>query len=68
MRLLTKTTLYFLAAIVPLLVAAGFYLFHQFNKELNHRLNEELITEEIQWIRYLQTQSANGTTFILKNT
>jgi signal transduction histidine kinase len=66
MRLLTKTTLYFLAAIVPLLVAAGFYLFHQFNKELNHRLNEELITEEIQWIRYLQTQSANGTTFILK--
>lgn len=66
MRLLTKTTLYFLAAMVPLLAAAGFYLFHQFGKELNQRMDEELITEEIQWIRYLQAQSDNGITFILR--
>ncbi len=66
MRLLTKTTLYFLAVMVPLLVAAGFYLFAQFSKELNERMDEELITEEIQWIRYLQTQSGKGTAFILK--
>jgi signal transduction histidine kinase len=66
MRLLTKTTLYFLAALVPLLVAAGFYLYQQFSRELNERMDEELITEEIQWIRYLRTQAANGNTFILR--
>ncbi|MEJ7685218.1 MAG: HAMP domain-containing sensor histidine kinase [Segetibacter sp.] len=66
MRLLTKTTLYFLIAMVPLLTAAGFYLFHEFSKELNHRSDEELINDEIQWIQYLQTESENGTTFILK--
>ncbi|MDB5193464.1 MAG: hypothetical protein JWQ96_3027 [Segetibacter sp.] len=66
MRLLTKTTLYFLAALVPLLVAAGFYLYSQFSRELNHRMDEELVTEEIQWIRYLRSQSANGATFILR--
>ncbi len=66
MRLLTKTTLYFLTAMVPLLTAAGFYLFHEFSKELNHRSDEELINDEIQWIQYLQTESENGTTFILR--
>ncbi len=27
---------------------------------------KKLITEEIQWIRYLRTQSENGNTFILR--
>jgi len=66
MGLLTKTTLYFLIAMVPLLAAAGFYLFTQFSKELDQRSDKELINDEIQWIQYLQTESANGTTFILK--
>ena len=66
MKLLTKTTLYFLIAIIPLLTAAGFYLFSQFSKEINHRSDEELINDEIQWIQYLQSQSENGTTFILR--
>lgn len=66
MRLLTKTTLYFLIAMVPLLAVAGFYLFQQFSKELNHRSDEELINDEIQWIQYLQTESESGTRFILK--
>jgi len=66
MRLLTKTTVYFLIAMVPLLAAAGFYLFNQFSKELNNRSDKELITDEIQWIRYLRTEAENGTTFILK--
>lgn len=66
MRLLTKTTVYFLTAMVPLLAAAGFYLFNQFSKELNNRSDKELITDEIQWIRYLRTEAENGTTFILK--
>ena len=66
MKLLTKTTLYFLIAIIPLLAAAGFYLFNQFSKEINHRSDEELINDEIQWIQYLHSQLENGTTFILR--
>lgn len=66
MRLLTKTTLYFLIALIPLLLAAGFYLYYRFSNELNNQMDQELITEEIQWIRYLRTQSENGTTFILR--
>jgi signal transduction histidine kinase len=66
MRLLTKTTLYFLIAMVLLLFAGGFFLYRQFNKEINHRMDEELITEEVQWIRYLQSEADNGATFILR--
>ncbi|MDB5246412.1 MAG: hypothetical protein JWQ40_806 [Segetibacter sp.] len=66
MRLLTKTTLYFLVAMVPLLVAGGFYLYRQFSKELNNKMDEELLTDELQWVRYLKTESDNGTSFILK--
>ncbi len=66
MKLLTKTTLYFLIAIVPLLGAAGIYLFMQFGKELNHRMDAELIGQEVQWIRYLQTEADNGVTFRLE--
>lgn len=66
MRLLTKTTLYFLVAMVVLLAAGGFYLFSQFSRELDHQTDQELIIDEIQWIRYLRTQADNGTRFILR--
>ncbi|MEO6288993.1 MAG: hypothetical protein ABIO76_03685, partial [Ginsengibacter sp.] len=66
MKLLTKTTLYFLMAMVPLLAAAGFYLFKQFSKEINYRNDKELISAEIQWIQYLESEAYNGTTFILR--
>ncbi|MDQ2862720.1 MAG: hypothetical protein M3R50_03545, partial [Bacteroidota bacterium] len=66
MKLLTKTTLYFLIAMIPLLAVAGFYLFNQFSKEINYRSDKELVSDEIAWIRYLQTEAENGTTFILK--
>src|SRR6478609_8622956 len=67
MKLLTKTTLYFLAAMVPLLAVAGFYLFSQFSKEINSRSDKELVSEEIEWIKYLATATENGTSFILKS-
>jgi signal transduction histidine kinase len=66
MKLLTKTTLYFLIALIPLLAIAGFYLFNQFSKEINYRSDRELISEEMAWIQYLQHESDNGTTFILR--
>ena len=66
MRLLTKTTLYFLVAMVPILFIGGFFLYQQFSKEINRRMDQELITEELQWIQYLQTEADNGASFILR--
>lgn len=66
MRLLTKTTLYFLIAMVVLLTAGGFYFFRQFSSEMDRQTDQELIIDEVQWIRYLKSQSDIGSTFILR--
>jgi len=67
MKLLTKTTLYFLAAMISLLAVAGFYLFNQFSKEIDSRSDKELINNEYEWIKYLESATENGTSFILKS-
>lgn len=67
MKLLTRTTLYFLAAMVPLLAVGGYLLFYQFSNEINKRVDRELVSEEVQWIRYLQTATADGTRFALRS-
>ena len=66
MRLLTKTTLYFFAAMVLLLVLAGFYLFRQFSLQINERSDRELVAAEQAWIDYLETGLENGSAFILR--
>ncbi len=67
MKLLTRTTLYFLAAMVPLLAVGGYLLFYQFSNEINKRVDRELVSEEVQWIRYLQTATAGGSRFALRS-
>lgn len=67
MRLLTKTTLYFLLIMMSLLAAAGYYLFRQFSYELNDRVDKELVYDEIQWIQYLQSETFAGSTFTLRS-
>ncbi len=67
MKLLTKTTLYFLIAMIPLLAVTGFYLFNQFSKEINYRSDKELISAEIEWVQYLQSEADNGIIFVLKS-
>jgi signal transduction histidine kinase len=66
MRLLTKTTLYFLLAMMPLLAIAGYLLFGQFSKQLNQRADKELMNEEVQWVNYLEASTLNGSRFILQ--
>ena len=66
MRLLTKTTLYFLLAMVPLLAAGGFYLYFQFSKELNNEMDDELVNDELQWVRFLENETEINGPFILK--
>ncbi|WP_121357257.1 PorY family sensor histidine kinase [Flavisolibacter nicotianae] len=67
MRLLTKTTLYFLLAMVPLLVAAGYLLFRLYSTQINEQADKELVYEEAQWLQYLETATADGTNFILRS-
>lgn len=67
MRLLTKTTLYFLIAMIPLLAAGGFLLFQQFSREIDQRVDRELVYDEIQWIQYLEAVTGGGTSFILRS-
>lgn len=66
MRLLTKTTLYFLLAMLPLLGLTGYFLFAQFSKQINQRADKELMSEELQWIEYLEASTLNGSRFILQ--
>ena len=67
MKLLTKTTLYFLLAIIPLLAASGYLLFSRFNNQINERADKELVYEELQWIDYLIAATASGNNFILRS-
>jgi signal transduction histidine kinase len=67
MKLLTRTTLYFLLAMIPLLAAGGYLLFSQFSKEINNRVDKELVYDELQWIQYLRSVTANGTNYILRS-
>lgn len=67
MKLLTRTTLYFLAAMIPLLAVGGYLLFYQFSNEINKRDDRELVSEEVQWIRYLRTATASGGQFVLRS-
>ncbi len=66
MRLLTKTTLYFLVAMVAVLVTAGYFLFSQFSRQLDQQTDQELLLEEVQWIRYLRGQVDIGNAFLLR--
>ncbi|WP_143309240.1 sensor histidine kinase [Chitinophaga vietnamensis] len=60
MKLLTKTTVYFLLIMLPFFTAGAFYLFHKFNKEIRHEIDEELVNDKLQWMRYLDTASVNS--------
>ncbi len=51
---------------VPLLAVGGYFLFSQFSREINDRVDKELVSEEIQWIQYLEAATANGSDFILR--
>ena len=66
MKLLTKTTLYFLLVMILLLALSGYYLFSQFSKEINDRSDKELVSDEVEWIQYVEDQEESGTSVILK--
>lgn len=67
MRLLSKTTLYFLLAMIVLLFIGGYLLFRQFSNQINQRADKELVYEEVQWIQYLEANTNSESNFILRS-
>ncbi|MGC4035150.1 MAG: HAMP domain-containing sensor histidine kinase [Chitinophagaceae bacterium] len=67
MKLLTKTTVYFLSALIFLLGVTGFFLYRQFSRQLQDRSDRELLTTEGEWVEYLHSQAVIGTAFILRS-
>jgi signal transduction histidine kinase len=63
MKLLTKTTVYFLLIMLPVFTAGAFFLYAKFNKEIKHETDEELVNDKLQWMRYLDTASVNNPVF-----
>lgn len=63
MKLLTKTTVYFLLIMLPVFTAGAFFFYTKFNKEIKHETDEELINDKLQWMRYLDTASVNNPVF-----
>lgn len=63
MKLLTKTTVYFLLIMLPVFAAGAFFLYSKFNKEIKHETDEELVNDKLQWMRYLDTASVNNPIF-----
>lgn len=66
MKLLTKTTVYFLLIMLPVFTAGAFYLYTKFNKEIKHETDEELVNDKLQWMRYLDTASINNPVFSIQ--
>ncbi|MGF6847215.1 two-component system OmpR family sensor kinase [Chitinophaga sp. W3I9] len=66
MKLLTKTTLYFLLIMLPVFTAGAFYLYTEFNQEIKYETDEELVNDKLQWMRYLDTASVNNPVFSIK--
>ncbi|MFX1704696.1 HAMP domain-containing sensor histidine kinase [Chitinophaga sp. CC14] len=66
MKLLTKTTLYFLLIMLPVFTAGAFYLYAKFNTEIKYETDEELVNDKLQWMRYLDTASVNNPVFSIK--
>lgn len=63
MKLLAKTTLYFLLIMLPVFTTGAFFLYNRFNKEIKHETDEELLNDQLGWVRYLDTTSTGNPVF-----
>ncbi len=66
MKLLTRSTLYFLVIMLPIFAIGAGYLFKKFDKEIRHETDEELVNDKIQWMRYLDTAKVDNAVLLLK--
>jgi signal transduction histidine kinase len=53
MKLLTRTTIYYLLFSLPLLLLSGLFLYYSIEKALQHEVDEELENSKVIWIQHL---------------
>ncbi len=67
MKLLTRTTIYYLLFCIPLLMASGCFLYFNIEKSLRHELDEELQFSNETWVRHLNKLSGEKDILELNN-
>ncbi|MEP6713313.1 MAG: HAMP domain-containing sensor histidine kinase [Ferruginibacter sp.] len=67
MKLLTKTTLYYLIFTLPLLLLSGWFLYTRIEKSLKEEIDEELLNSKELWIEHIKTISGDSNILLLSN-
>jgi signal transduction histidine kinase len=48
---------------LPVFAGGAYYLYNRFGKEINHETDEELLNDQLQWAKYLDTASLHSPVF-----
>lgn len=67
MKLLTRTTIYYLLFSLPLLLLSGLFLYYSIERALQHEVDEELENSKVIWIQHLNNLPANKDILELNN-
>jgi two-component system OmpR family sensor kinase len=67
MKLLTRTTIYYLLFSLPLLLLSGLFLYYSIEKALQHEVDEELENSKVIWIQHLNNLPADKDILELNN-
>jgi signal transduction histidine kinase len=67
MKLLTRTTIYYLLFSLPLLFLSGLFLYYSIERALQHEVDEELENSKVIWIQHLTNLPANKDILELNN-
>jgi hypothetical protein len=67
MKLLTRTTIYYLLFSLPLLILSGWFLYYNIEKLLRHELDEELQYSNELWVHHLNSLPADKDILQLNN-
>ena len=67
MKLLTRTTIYYLLFSIPLLLLSGYVLYHNIERSLRHEIDEELQYSKELWVHHLNSLPADKNILELNN-
>lgn len=67
MKLLTRTTIYYLLFSIPLLMLSGWFLYYNIERSLRHELDEELQYSNELWVTHLNSLPADKDILQLNN-
>ena len=67
MKLLTRTTIYYLLFSLPLLMLCGWFLYYNIERALQHEVDEELQNSKVLWVQHLNNLAADRDILELNN-